>query len=345
MSFVDLERENAALRAQLAQMKTQIEEHEQQSAEQAQRLAKALAEASEQARVLNATMNSITDGVMVCDMNGLCTHTNRGALEISGTSPVGAEREEWVASPGIFYPDGVTPFPPNDMPLLVGLRGERVDGVEMFIRNGARPDGIWISASASPIRSEDGTMLGAVTVFRDITEKKRHEQRERERQLIADKEKNDLLRRLQLAVHELSTPVLEVWDDVLVLPVIGVVDSERSAEMMERLLEAVERKQCRHVIIDITGVEVVDSATAQQLIKLVTAVEYLGARCVLTGTRRAVAHTLVSLGLELGPITMLRTLKHGLQECMRRMEAESMRGGAGAVLKAARAREALSSGG
>jgi rsbT co-antagonist protein RsbR len=205
-------------------------------------------------------------------------------------------------------------------------------GVEMLSRTPARPEGIVVRASASPIRGEDGIMLGAVAVAQDITEVRRREEREREQLRAAEQERNEMVQRLRLAVHELSTPILEVWEDVIVLPVIGIMDSQRSAEMMDRLLAAIEHKQSRFVIVDITGVEVIDSATAQQFINLVTAVEYLGARCVLTGTRRSVAQTLVSLGLDLGPLTMLRTLKHGLRECMRRMEAEDARaGGKGAA--------------
>src|SRR6185369_339747 len=87
-----------------------------------------------------------------------------------------------------------------------------------------------------------------------------------------------------------------------------------------RLLQAVEEKQCRFVIIDITGVEVVDSATADRLLKLVSAVEILGARCVVTGARGAVAQTLVSLGVSLGPLVTLRNLKQGLMHCLRSLE-------------------------
>ncbi len=95
--------------------------------------------------------------------------------------------------------------------------------------------------------------------------------------------------------------------------------------MMERVLRAVEDRQCRFVLIDITGVEVVDSATADQLLKMVRAVKILGARCILTGARSAVAQTLVSLGAELGSLLTLRNLKHGLRECLSMLEDEDER--------------------
>jgi rsbT co-antagonist protein RsbR len=87
--------------------------------------------------------------------------------------------------------------------------------------------------------------------------------------------------------------------------------------MTEQVLEEVVRKQARFVIIDITGVELVDTATADRFIKLVTAVEYVGASCILTGTRSAVAQTLAALGVEMGSLVTLRTLKDGLRECLR----------------------------
>ena len=87
--------------------------------------------------------------------------------------------------------------------------------------------------------------------------------------------------------------------------------------MMERLLEEVVRKQSRFAIIDLTGVEIVDTATADHFVKLVKAVQLLGTQCILTGIRPAVAQTLVALGIELGSVATLRNLKHALTECIR----------------------------
>ena len=92
--------------------------------------------------------------------------------------------------------------------------------------------------------------------------------------------------RLRLAVDELSNPILELWDDVLAMPVIGLVDSRRTADMVRRLLAEVARTQASFVIVDLTGVEIVDTKTADHLIKLMRKVEIVGARCVLTGVRQ-----------------------------------------------------------
>jgi rsbT co-antagonist protein RsbR len=129
--------------------------------------------------------------------------------------------------------------------------------------------------------------------------------------------KSELVERLRIAVDELSTPILEVWEDVLALPVIGLVDSRRAAQIMERLLDEIVEKQAAYVIIDVTGVELIDSKTAEHFSKLVKAVELMGARCVLTGIRPAVGQTLLDLGLELGTVTTLRNLKHALRTTLR----------------------------
>ena len=132
-------------------------------------------------------------------------------------------------------------------------------------------------------------------------------------------EQNELIRRQQYSIRELSTPVMQLWENVLAMPIIGVVDTKRSADIMERLLAEVTEKQSRYVILDITGVEVVDTKTADHFIKVIKAAELLGAVCMLTGIRPAVAQTLVEIGVDLSSIATLRNLQDGLRECLRQM--------------------------
>ena len=106
------------------------------------------------------------------------------------------------------------------------------------------------------------------------------------------------------------------------MPIIGVVDSRRTADMVQRLLAEVARTQAGFVIVDLTGVEIVDTQTANHLMKLIRKVEVVGARCVLTGIRPAVAETLVDIGVDFGRITTLRNLKHGLREAIRAARRE-----------------------
>jgi len=133
----------------------------------------------------------------------------------------------------------------------------------------------------------------------------------------------ELIQRQQFAIQELSTPILQVWDQVLALPVVGVVDSRRAAMIMERLLSEIKVRQARYVILDITGVEVVDTKTADQFIKVIRAAELLGTKCILTGIGPAVAQTLVDIGVDLSTITTLRDLQDALWECLHQMQIKA----------------------
>jgi rsbT co-antagonist protein RsbR len=125
-----------------------------------------------------------------------------------------------------------------------------------------------------------------------------------------------------------TTPIIEVWDGVLCLPVIGTVDSDRTAEMMQGLLEAIVKEQARYAIVDLTGVEVVDTSTADHLVQLFRAAKVLGVEGVLCGIRPAVAQTIVGLGLDLGSVKTTRRLRDALKWCIR-AQAEAAVGSEG----------------
>ncbi|MGZ3421532.1 MAG: STAS domain-containing protein [Polyangiales bacterium] len=125
------------------------------------------------------------------------------------------------------------------------------------------------------------------------------------------------------AIRELTTPVMEIWDDVLVLPIVGVVDTRRSMDIMNNVLEKIVERQSKCVIIDVTGVEMVDTKTADYLLKVFRAANLLGTRCVLTGLSPAVAQTLVEIGADLTEIRTLRNLKAGLLDCLRFLKGQA----------------------
>ncbi len=115
--------------------------------------------------------------------------------------------------------------------------------------------------------------------------------------------REELIRRQQRDLLELSTPVVELWDGVLALPVIGTLDSERTQTVMENLLQRIVETGAEIAIIDITGVPTVDTLVAQHLIKTVSAARLMGADCIISGIRPQIAQTIVHLGLELGVIS------------------------------------------
>ena len=137
--------------------------------------------------------------------------------------------------------------------------------------------------------------------------------------------KLETIERQQAAIRELSTPLIEVWSGVLCLPVVGIVDSVRSAEMTEALLEAIVDKQARIAIIDITGIDAMDTKTADHFIKMAKSVRLLGSECILSGINPAIAQTLTHIGVDLTGIRTMRNLRDALQAFLRDQSAQSLR--------------------
>ena len=117
------------------------------------------------------------------------------------------------------------------------------------------------------------------------------------------KGREEVIMRQQQEMMELSTPVIELWEGVLALPLIGTLDSARTQTVMETLLERIVSSEAEIAIIDITGVPTVDTLVAQHLIKTVSAARLMGADCIISGIRPQIAQTIVHLGLELDVVS------------------------------------------
>lgn len=162
-----------------------------------------------------------------------------------------------------------------------------------------------------PILDSQGQVVSVTGISLNVFEAKRTE-----RELMA---KIELIERQKETIRTLSTPIIEVWDRVLTLPVLGVVDSARAAEMMEKLLAHITQRSARFAILDLTGVETMDTETADHLFKLLQAVRLLGAEGIITGIQPSVAKTMIMLGLDMKSIVTLATLRAGLEHCIWRM--------------------------
>jgi rsbT co-antagonist protein RsbR len=133
------------------------------------------------------------------------------------------------------------------------------------------------------------------------------------------KTREDVIGRQQKEVFELSSPVVELWDGILGLPIIGTLDSKRSQLVMETLLKRLAETQSEVAIIDITGVPVMDTATALHLLKTVTATHLMGADCIISGIRPEIAQTIVHLGVDLGGVTTKASMAGALAVAFKRM--------------------------
>jgi rsbT co-antagonist protein RsbR len=138
-------------------------------------------------------------------------------------------------------------------------------------------------------------------------------------------EKLTTIERQRAAIRELSTPVIEVWEGVLCLPIVGVMDTVRSADMTESLMRAVVDKRALCTIVDITGIEVMDTRTADHFIRMAKAVRLLGAQCVLTGVSPGIAQTIIHMGIDMSGIVCHRTLRDALQAYVRTTESAQRR--------------------
>ena len=133
------------------------------------------------------------------------------------------------------------------------------------------------------------------------------------------------IERQRIAIKDLSTPMLEVWEHILALPVIGIIDADRSMDLTSTLLQRIADKGYQCLIVDVTGVNDVDPATAELLIKLIRATRLLGTYCVVTGVQHEIARTLVERGVSLHEVKTLRSLKDGLRYCFAYLRAHGRR--------------------
>lgn len=132
------------------------------------------------------------------------------------------------------------------------------------------------------------------------------------------KSREDVIRRQQEEMLELSTPVVKLWEGILALPIIGTLDSARTQVVMETLLENIVKTNSRVAIIDITGVPTVDTVVAQHLLKTVTAARLMGADCIISGVRPQIAQTIVHLGINLLDVTTKATLSDAFSLALQR---------------------------
>src|SRR5262249_9051727 len=158
---------------------------------------------------------------------------------------------------------------------------------------------LYVSVIMTALRDAQGNLKGFGKLARDLT---------------AQREAEERVRQQSRDIMEMATvPVVQVWEGILLVPLIGMLDSARTQQLMERLLQRLTETQSGVALLDITGVPTIDTQTAQHLIETIKAVRYIGAEIVLTGVRPVIAQTLVHLGVDLSSVTTRASLRAGLR--------------------------------
>jgi rsbT co-antagonist protein RsbR len=137
---------------------------------------------------------------------------------------------------------------------------------------------------------------------------------------LEEKEKTIYAQEAEL--RETATPITQIWDGVLTLPIIGTLDSSRTMLVMEALLNRIAQDRAQAVVMDLTGVKNIDSQVSHHLIQMVRAVQLMGSDAILTGIRPEIARALTSLNIDLGGVTTRASLSDGLKEAFRRMNIQ-----------------------
>jgi rsbT co-antagonist protein RsbR len=252
-----------------------------------------LQEARQQIAELNSLLEISPDVIVKTDAKGNIEFISRGFP--------GMEREQFV---GISVLDFLQPQEREQTArALERLRGGETTYLEV---QAAGPDGqpTWMASRGYPI-IRDGQVVGGLSIVSDITLQKRAEaEHARLQQEVIEAQRH--------AIQELSTPVIPIMDRVIVMPLIGSIDTLRAKDITRSLLSGISQHRAKVVILDVTGVGIVDTGVVNHLNKTIQAAQLKGARTIVTGVSDAVAETIVDLGIDWSSIQTLSDLQTGL---------------------------------
>jgi rsbT co-antagonist protein RsbR len=217
-----------------------------------------------------------------------------------------------------------------------------VEALEAYAKN--------LSERIIPRGVETHEVLGVVLLLRDVLARSLFEKYQQDARLLNRvldayepaanriavtvgvsfvQERERVIRQQQLAIRELSTPVLKVRDQLLILPIIGALDTGRARQLTEQLLHGIRENRAKVVVIDITGVPTIDMPVAEHLVQAVRASGLMGARVIITGLSAEIAQTLVNLGVDLSMMQSVGDLQGGIEEAERQLSYAVTRTGEG----------------
>ncbi len=258
-----------------------------------------------QLRTFQILVENTPDAVIICDQHQVITYANTAAEAMYGfqSTLVGMTTNQLIASTEQLLLDQLTEQLIMNGKIRIQLRAQRASGEEFPVQ-----------VSGMVMSNDQRQPIGFAAIVRDLTEEHRAmaERQALQEQIIAAQ---------QATVRELSTPLMPIADGVVVMPLIGSVDSQRAQAIMETTLQGITTYSAEIVILDITGVRVVDTQVAAALLRTARAAQLLGAEVVLTGISAEIAQTLVQIGADLGNIIAQNSLQQGIAYAMNRRKA------------------------
>lgn len=270
---------------------------------------RSFAEAETERRLLRTLFDTLPDRLYFKDAQGRFLFVNRAVVAI-----LGAESAEDVVgkSDFDFYPQELAERFHSDEQQFLQAGQDRVN-MEQPSQDMKSGRTGWSLTSKIILRDAEGEVTGLMGIGRDITELK-EAQAESQRQL-------EVIQKQQEVLRQLSTPIIPIMDNIIVMPLIGVIDSARAGDIMRALLTGVSEHRAEIVIIDITGVPMVDTGVADYLNRAIKAARLKGTQTIVTGISDAVAETIVNLGIDWSDIDTLRSVQAGLKVAMQRLNA------------------------
>ncbi len=262
-----------------------------------------------QLRVQAELLDLSDDAIMMRKLDGTITYWNRGAEQVYGYSSsaaIGQVAHELLQAQ----------FPEPREQIEHELLTHGVWSGEL-VHKQANGTEVLVSSRWRLKRNEKGVAIGVMEVNTNITAR-----REAERLHAAKQE--ELIRTQSLAIAELSTPLIPIANEILVMPLVGMMDASRAQRVMESLLDGLSSSRGKIAILDITGVALVDTQVANSLIRAAKAGRLLGAEVILTGIRAEVAQTLVAIGADLGDITTCGSLQAGISYALKRLQKSTL---------------------
>jgi len=253
--------------------------------------------------LLNALLDQIPDRIYFKDKESRFLDVSKSKAEGTGLT-----REEFKGKTDFdFFPEEEAKIMREDEVRVIDTGKPVVDKMQKV----ELPDGKekWYSVTKVPFYDKEGNLIGTLGISRDITGSKTLEL-ENERKIEAQREELEVL----------STPVIDIWEGILTVPVLGALDSDRAAKISETLLTQIVMKKASAAIIDISGISAVDSAVADLLIRTAKAVGLVGAKAILTGVGVEIAQTIADLGIDMKGLKTMSALKDGLKYAINRRE-------------------------